>query len=262
MARNATVACSVTALSTRVARFHKVRHSHRALPKSAVSTPAVSANQRYRAFSFLVQCEIRAISAWPRVVWCSVRTVPSFVLDRMKAQSSWAKADNMVSIAEAVGVLVLAQGSDRDSNVAPLASISCTMLRRSRDDLARRSMRVTARTSPWSRAAIGRSGAATTRRPENRLRVQPQEHQHSAVKRDAGPTAATRPAKNGTRARISDSDAAGGCVHECLRRGVNILCVRDCHPRGRRQQSGSGRSLKPGPQGHAPKSTADCVKRA
>lgn len=53
--------------------------------------------------------------------------------------------------------------------------------------------------------------------------MQPQEHQHSAAKRDAGPTAATRPVKKAPGARSSDSGAAGSCLTECLRRGVHYV---------------------------------------
>lgn len=45
--------------------------------------------------------------------------------------------------------------------------------------------------------------------------MQPQEHQHSAAKRDAGPTAATRSVKKAPGARISASGAVGRCLTEC-----------------------------------------------
>ena len=77
-----------------------------------------------------------------------------------KGPASWANADNIVSMAAACGELVLAQGSVSDSSVAPLASISCTMLSKSREERASRSILTTASTSPWSSAAMARANCS------------------------------------------------------------------------------------------------------
>jgi hypothetical protein len=46
--------------------------------------------------------------------------------------------------------------------------------------------------STQKKRSMGRSEAGTILRPEDRLKAQPQEHQHRAAKRDAGPTAPGR----------------------------------------------------------------------
>jgi hypothetical protein len=82
------------------------------------------------------------------------RLRPSSVLARIRCRSNVAKPARIVIISSPCGVVVSAQASARDLNLAPAFDTASKMLSRSRVDLAKRSRRVTSRTSPGPRAAI------------------------------------------------------------------------------------------------------------